>query len=77
MTSEGAEEDDEALKQKVEDEIDKEITDEVKESTVDYYLKTKDQVLLQLIGKPHSLQWPGWVDNNKRTKQDVWMMLGL
>ena len=56
MASEAAEEDDEALIQKVEDEIDKEITDEVKESTVDYYLKTKDQVSLQLIGKVHSLQ---------------------
>ena len=56
MASEAAEEDDEALIQKVEDEVDKEITDEVKESTVEYYLKTKDQVLLQLIGKPHSQQ---------------------
>ena len=56
MTSEAAEEDDEALRQKVEDETDKEITDEVKESTVDYYLKTKDQVMLQLIGKRHSQQ---------------------
>ena len=56
MASKAAERDDEALIQKVEDEIDKEITDEVKESTVTYYRKTKDQVLLQLMGKPHSLQ---------------------
>ena len=56
MTSEAAQEDDEALIQKVEDEIDQEIADEVKESTVDYYLKTKDQVMLQLIGKRPSQQ---------------------
>ena len=59
MTSEAAQEDDEALIQKVEDEIDKEIKDKVKESTVDYYLKTKDQVMLQLIGKPHNQQRRG------------------
>ena len=45
MATEAAKYDDESLIQKVEDEIDKAITDEVKESTVDYYLKTKDQVM--------------------------------
>ena len=44
MTSEAAEPDDKSLIEKIEDEIDKPITDEVKESTVDYYLKTKDEV---------------------------------
>ena len=54
MASEAAKDDDESLIKKVEDEIqkveneiDKAITDEVKESTVDYYLKTKDQVMEQ------------------------------
>ena len=47
MASKAAKDDDESLIQKVEDEIDKAITDEVKESTVDYYLKTKDQVMKQ------------------------------
>ena len=44
MASEAVEQDEKSLLQKIEDEIDKAITDEVKESTVDYYLKTKDQV---------------------------------
>ena len=46
MASDAAEQDEELLVQKIEDEIDKSITDEVKESTVDYYLKTKDQVMM-------------------------------
>ena len=47
MASEAAKDDEESLIQKVEDEIDKAITDEVNESTVDYYLKTRDQVMEQ------------------------------
>ena len=45
MASAAAQQDYEALIQQVEDEIDQPITDEVRESTVDYYLKTKDQVM--------------------------------
>ena len=37
--------DKESLIEQIEEEIDKEITDPIKESTVDYYLKTKDQVM--------------------------------
>ena len=44
MASETAKEDDKSLIQKVEDEIDKAITDEVKTSTVDYYIRTKYKV---------------------------------
>ena len=47
MASKPAEPNDESVVEKIEDEIDKPITDEVKESTVDYYLKTKDQVMKQ------------------------------
>ena len=38
-------EDQESLLQQIEDEIDKQITDAVNESTVDYYLSTRDQVI--------------------------------
>ena len=44
MASKAAEQNDESVVEKIEDETDKPIADEVKESTVDYYLKTKDQV---------------------------------
>ena len=47
MATEAAKDDDESLIQKVGDEIDKAITDEINKSTVDYYLKTKDQVMEQ------------------------------
>ena len=45
MASEAVKNDDESLMEQIEQEIDQPITDEVKESTVDYYLKTKDQVI--------------------------------
>ena len=49
MASEAAKEDDESLIEQIEEEIEKEATDQVKESTVDYYLKTNDKVMSQLI----------------------------
>ena len=48
MASEAAKEDDESLIEQIEEEIDKEIKDPVKESTVDYYLKAKDKVMLNI-----------------------------
>ena len=40
-------EDKEELIENIEDELNQTITDPVKESTVDYYLKKKDQVVLK------------------------------
>ena len=48
MASVAARDNDESQIEQIEEEIDKEITDPVKESTVDYYLKNKDQVMLYI-----------------------------
>ena len=45
MASEALKNDDESLIEQIEDEANQPITDAVKESTVDYYLETKDQVI--------------------------------
>ena len=45
MASEAVKNDDELLMEQIEEEVDKKITDEFKESTVDYYFQTKDKVM--------------------------------
>ena len=41
-------EDEEKLIESIEDELNQKITDPIKESTVDYYLKKKDQVVFKV-----------------------------
>ena len=41
-------EDEEELIENIEDELNQPITDPIQESTVDYYLKKKDQVMLEI-----------------------------